>query len=81
MIESYFLLDLIIHCHSQSNFLEIVTKNNLLSNARGLQTLSEEINFSKCTIGDHKNSVGKSIIMELYKVLIRNLNLLKRGVK
>ena len=39
----------------------VVAKNNLRSIARGLHTLSEEINFSKCTIGDHKNSLGKSI--------------------
>ena len=45
--------------------LKVVTKNNLRSSARGLlfilRTLSEEINFSKCTISSHKNSLGKSI--------------------
>ena len=35
------------------------TINNIVSMV--LQTLSKEINFSKCTIGDHKNSLDKSI--------------------
>ena len=48
----------------EANFLKVFTKSNLLSSACGLlfilYTLSEEINFSKCTIGDHKNSLDKS---------------------
>ena len=48
----------------EANLLEVVTKNNLQSSAHGLlfilHTLSDPINFSKCTIGV-KNSLDKSI--------------------
>ena len=40
------------------------TIDNLVSMV--LHTLSEEVNLLKCTIGDHKNSLGK--FMELYEV-------------
>ena len=57
------------HMRLEANLLEFVTKNNLRSSRRGLliivHTLSEEINFSKCTIGDQKYSLGKSILYEV----------------
>ena len=47
----------------EANFLKVVIKNNLRSSALGLllifilHTLSEEINFSKCAIGNPKNNL------------------------
>ena len=63
MIETYyrfFFSSLSTSTHV-ANLLKVVTKNNLRSSARGLlfilHTLLEEINFSNCTIGDHKNGL------------------------
>ena len=67
MIETYyrFYFSSLSTFTHEANLLEVLTRNNLLSSACGwlfiLHTLSEEINFSKCTIGDHKNSLGKPI--------------------
>ena len=50
-----------------------------------LHTLSEEINFSKCMISSHKNSLGKSTQSytkyHMKQALIRILNFLVKGSK
>ena len=69
MIESYYRFTFMYFSSlststHKASLLEVFAKNNLRSSACGLlfilHTLSEEIN-SKCTIDDHKNSLGKSI--------------------
>ena len=69
------------------NLLEVVIKNNLRSSAHGSLFIaqafiihpSEEINSSKCTIGDHKKSMHAELYMKL-NILIEH-QLIKNRIK
>ena len=72
MIETYYKFYFSSLSTHEAYLLEVVTKNNLQSSACGflfiLHSPSEEINFSKCKIGDHKNGliIHSTLSEEIY---------------